>query len=202
MNKRKRNEFAEPRRAEAMAGCRRPHHASPRWQAGLTLIELLTVLAVIAIAATLSLPSLADLLNRRRLEGAATELAGDLHAVRSEAVQRHQVTRIAFFNQPAGGCYVVYIGPQDACDCGTAGAAECDPAALPLKTVRLAIDQGVTLASNVPFMLFDPRNGTNSRAGTVKLVHVDGRAIHQVVNVMGRVRSCSPGGAMPGYPRC
>jgi hypothetical protein len=27
-------------------------------------------------------------------------------------------------------------------------------------------------------------------------------AIHQIVNIMGRVRSCSPEGGVPGFPRC
>jgi methionine biosynthesis protein MetW len=30
----------------------------------------------------------------------------------------------------------------------------------------------------------------------------DGRAVHHVVNIMGRVRSCSPGGQVLGHPAC
>jgi len=29
-----------------------------------------------------------------------------------------------------------------------------------------------------------------------------GKAIHHVVNIMGRVRSCSPQGDIPGYRAC
>jgi len=36
----------------------------------------------------------------------------------------------------------------------------------------------------------------------LRVLGANGRAVHHVVNVMGRVRSCSPLNAMPGYTAC
>jgi type IV fimbrial biogenesis protein FimT len=51
-------------------------------------------------------------------------------------------------------------------------------------------------------MLFDADRGTVTPTGTLRLQLADGRAIHHVVNIMGRARTCSPRGAVPGHPPC
>jgi len=50
--------------------------------------------------------------------------------------------------------------------------------------------------------LFDPVRGTSTPTATVQLSARNGTAIHQVMNIMGRVRSCSPAAAVSGYRRC
>jgi len=71
-----------------------------------------------------------------------------------------------------------------------------------IKTVRLPADERVGLQANMGSIVFDPLHGTGTPTGTLRLTGRDGRAIHHVVNVMGRVRSCSPAGAVPGYRAC
>lgn len=51
-------------------------------------------------------------------------------------------------------------------------------------------------------MLFDGTRGTVSPTGTVRVIGSDGRALHKVVNVMGRVRTCSPQRSISGYRPC
>ena len=51
------------------------------------------------------------------------------------------------------------------------------------------------IVSSVSSMRFDPSTGTVTPAGTVCTVPVRGRALHNVVNIMGRVRTCSPAAA-------
>jgi type IV fimbrial biogenesis protein FimT len=51
-------------------------------------------------------------------------------------------------------------------------------------------------------MAFDPLHGTATPTATWRVIARDGRAIHHVVNVMGRVRSCSPDAAVPGHRAC
>ncbi|MDB5816526.1 MAG: fimbrial assembly protein [Rhizobacter sp.] len=160
------------------------------------------MLAVLAIAVTSGIPSLSDLLRRRTLDGTAAELAADLRFARSEALRLHEATRMSFYARADGDCYVVHTGGENACPCGSSSATVCVGDALALKTVRSAAPNGPSLRANVASMLFDPRNGTNAQAGTIALVDASGRAVHQVVNVLGRVRSCSPQGAVPGYSAC
>jgi type IV fimbrial biogenesis protein FimT len=49
---------------------------------------------------------------------------------------------------------------------------------------------------------FDPVRGTVTPTATLRVEARDGRAIHQVVNVLGRIRSCSPQGLAAGERAC
>lgn len=55
---------------------------------GFTLIELIVVVSVLAIMATLAAPSLINLLDNRRLNGAAEAVLAELQFARSEAIMR------------------------------------------------------------------------------------------------------------------
>jgi general secretion pathway protein H len=63
-------------------------------EAGFTLLELLVVLAIIAGAATLALPSFQRTAPRLETRAVAQTLAADLRRLRSEAVARGQETRL------------------------------------------------------------------------------------------------------------
>ena len=65
------------------------------WQRGMTLVELLTVLAIVAILAAVALPSLADALATQRLRGAGTDLMSSLLLARSEAIKRKAPMAVA-----------------------------------------------------------------------------------------------------------
>jgi type IV fimbrial biogenesis protein FimT len=60
----------------------------------------------------------------------------------------------------------------------------------------------VALSSSSASMLFDAERGTVTPTGTLRLRLADGRAVHHVVNIMGRVRTCSPAGRVAGHPAC
>lgn len=171
-------------------------------QRGITLIETCVVFAVLAILATQVAPNLRSLIEGRRLEGAASRLATDLHYVRTEAVARNQRLRLSVQATAGGGCYMVHTGGAGACTCGDNGTAQCSGGAQAFKSVSFSAGDRISLRSNVGSMVFDPVHGTSSPAGTYRLIGSDQRAIHHVVNVMGRVRSCSPLAAMPGYSAC
>ncbi len=63
-------------------------------QPGLTLIELLITLSVIAIIAGLSTPSFVELIQRNRIAAAANELVAGIQLARQFAVTENAVTRI------------------------------------------------------------------------------------------------------------
>jgi type IV fimbrial biogenesis protein FimT len=171
-------------------------------QRGITLIEAAIVLAVTAIVAGSAAPSLQRLIDARRLEGAASQLATDIQLIRTEAVARNEALRLSFHASPAGSCYVIHTGAANECSCPASGPAQCTGSAHEIKTVTVATADHVALQANVGSLLFDPLHGTSSPTGTLRLIGSNDRAIHHVVNVMGRVRSCSPQAAVPGYRAC
>lgn len=179
-----------------------PHPRPARRAArGLTLVESLVTVAVLGILASVAIPSIEPMRERRHLEGTAAQLETDIHWARSLAVARNEVVRLALFTTAGGSCYVVHSGPAGSCDCRADGEVVCQAAAEPLRRVHLG-GLPVRLQGNSASMAFDPVKGTITPTGTLRVIGRGGAAIHQVVNVMGRVRSCSPGGAVAGMPAC
>ena len=174
----------------------------PGFQRGLTLIEICIVLAIVSILVGTALPSFDNLIKNRRLEGQAAELALDLRYVRSEAVARNEGVRVSFHTSAAGSCTLIHTGGATDCACDSQGVANCTNGASALKTLFHRAGGGMSIQSNVASMRFDPNNGTVSPAATVRVSSDDGRTIHHVVNILGRVRSCSPGGIVRGMPAC
>jgi type IV fimbrial biogenesis protein FimT len=72
-----------------------------RRYAGLTLIELCAVLAVLALLSALALPSLGHRLDRQRLHAAAETLAADLADARFEAARRGQPLHCLLYTSPS-----------------------------------------------------------------------------------------------------
>ena len=70
-----------------------------RPQRGVTLIEAAVAMTIGAIALSTAAPGFRGLIERKRLEGVATQLATDLQFVRTAAVARNEPLRISF---PAG----------------------------------------------------------------------------------------------------
>lgn len=173
----------------------------PASQRGVTLVETAVAATLIAIAVSTAAPGFQNLVERKRLEGVAAQLATDLQYVRTEAVARNVPVRISFHSVIGGSCYVIQTGNRAQCSCSGPAPATCSGDAEQIKTVWLPETQRVAVAASATSILFDPLHGTSTPTGTARVTGPQG-AIHHVVNVMGRVRSCSPDGAMPGYRSC
>ena len=171
-------------------------------QAGVTLIESAIVVLLLAVVATSTAPGLGQLIDTRRLGGVATELATDIHYARSEAVARNTSVRLSLHHIAEASCYVIQTGLAAQCNCAAPGPAQCTGGAVAIKTVRVPTQDRITLQSNAASLLFDPMHGTATPTGTLRVLDSRGRAIHHVVNVMGRVRTCSPAPALPGFRAC
>lgn len=59
-----------------------------RKMAGLTLVELLIVMTIVGVLASLAVPSFRAMLVRRAVTSAASDLASDFRLARSEAIKR------------------------------------------------------------------------------------------------------------------
>ena len=62
--------------------------SSSRYARGLTLIELMVVLAILAIVVTMAVPSFKSLISMTQLRTATSHLVGVLNLARSEAIKR------------------------------------------------------------------------------------------------------------------
>ena len=177
---------------------------------GLTLLELAIVMVVLAVLASLALPSMAARLRAERLQSAAEMFAADIADARHEAARRgsalHVVAQTAAGPGPAW-CWSV--ATRATCSCASAGAAEATPApaaaqaaqtnACTLKTVPAREHPGVTLAQSQPVRL-EP----DGQAGAVlAAVFTSGERQLQVqVSRFGRTRVCDPLGNSTRLPRC
>lgn len=72
-------------------GGRLPTDAAP---AGFTLVELMAVLAIMAILGSLGIPAFRDLLLNQRLAAASNGFIAALNLARTEAIQRSQKVHV------------------------------------------------------------------------------------------------------------
>ncbi len=173
-----------------------------RRQTGVSLVDQMLTLGIVSVALGLAIPNFNSLRERRSLEGAAGQLESELQHARSLAVERNQAIRFTFETTPSGMCYVVHTGGPKDCHCATAGSATCTPGTEVFRHA-LADDKGlVAVKSNSRSFAFDPTGGTVTPTATLELRNRRGDALRLIVNIMGRIRSCSVGGALVGMPAC
>jgi type IV fimbrial biogenesis protein FimT len=186
------------KRGPASAGGR--HQPAARLRRGVTLVESLICMTVVTVTLGAVLPGFGGALERRRVEGAAAQLETDLQLTRSLAVAQNRTLRFEIAANEHGSCYVVHDGSAGDCTCAPQGAV-CTAGVQTHRVAHYPADSGVVVAANVGSMVFEPLRGTVTPTGTLR-VQGSRIAVHQVVNLMGRVRSCSPAGAMPGMAAC
>ena len=169
---------------------------------GLTLVELLCSLFITVILLGSALPSLHDWQQRQRLQAAAATLETDVHYARSVSLSANRGVVLAVQAMKTGGsCTIVHTGPANACECDGSGQAICTGEATALRVTEQPASTGVVFTTVGKSLRFDPGKGTVTPTATLKLADDQGRSITKIINIMGRVRSCS-GSAMPGFSPC
>lgn len=174
----------------------------PSTQRGLTLIEGCVTLAIVSILAGTALPSFKETNKKRVLDGSVTEMATDLFLARSEATAHQEGVRVSFHTVTTGSCMLIHTGATADCGCNSSGVAQCVNGATLIKGNYYAQSHGVALAANVASIRFDPTHGMATPTGTIRLTTAGGQEVRHVVNITGRVRSCSTGGSAKGYKAC
>ena len=170
---------------------------------GCTLIESLCGLVIMLVLLGGAWPMLKDLVARQALLAQAAELETDLVLARTQAQVQKESLRFSV-HQPEGGgsCYIIYSGPSGACQCDGGGRVTCEAGAQVLRLSEPSKRSGITLAALARPLTFDAMMGTVTPTATLRLSDRDGRSVHQVINLTGRVRTCTPDPAWGGMRRC
>jgi Tfp pilus assembly protein FimT len=170
---------------------------------GLTLIDIFTTLALLALLATLALPSMGRLAERHRLSAAAEGLAADLALARLEAAHSGQTLYFqaetaqagpADAGAPAGWCWAVATTAD--CGCATSAQARCL-----LHRVTAANHPGVRLtqALHTGFEPGGTRTWAPPAANPVQaeLASRSGDRLRVSLGALGRASICAPGSPGP-----
>lgn len=160
---------------------------------GLTLIELMIGVAILAVLTSLAASPMGAWIARSRVTSAANHLVADLAEARHEATRRGSLLRV---NYQAGGqwCYAITLDP--ALGCGAVGNAAV------LKRVAASDHPGVVMTDAEP-MDFDGGSGTGLQPlARVRLVSSHGDVLQVKMSRLGRASVCAPEGGFPTVPAC
>lgn len=172
--------------------------SATRAQSGVTLVELMVTIAVLAILLALAGPSFADFAERSALRGAADGLTAAIGAAKEESIKRDRLVRVDFM--PMGdavcvGATAVATNVDAGCDCstGTCAVSQYPESERDMRRVGLV---GAPNFGGATGFVFDPRTGMLDQlanAGSLTLSTSRGYEVTVRVNAMGRVSLCTPG---------
>ena len=186
---------------------------------GMTLIELLMVIALLTVLLSVGVPGLYGYLEKSRLRSLAETLTTTLYYARSEAIAQPGAEVYVHFkvddDNPASWCFG--LSRASTCDCWLNDTSNANTCYLEINGEELL---QVTRASDFPGILmpvdqmafsgssggsqkisFDPVRGITPSAGHVTFKQH--QALKVVLSPLGRARICSPASAyLHGYPEC
>ena len=172
-------------------------------QKGFTLIETMVFVALLAILTAVAVPSFKDMMINRRLEGKASEYISHFNWARSLAVSSNEAVNLHIATGESASCYVVFQGPINDCSCNANGAV-CTSAGNDLLAVVLPHSDGVRVSARTESarIRINPKQGTISPTLTAIFTADNGKVIHNISNILGRTRSCTPTEASFGFRIC
>lgn len=173
--------------------------------AGVTLLELIITVAVIAVLLAVVAPSFNDFFDKNRLKQATEDIYGLIMRAKAETVTRDANM---FVNVDADAWCVGFAAAAN-CTCsplpdpGDAGACAVPVAGVNvLQVIDGANFTGVDITSANTGIEFNRLRGTTFNNRTVSLTS-GAWSLNIVVSQDGRIRLCAPdAGRTMGYPQC
>lgn len=169
-------------------------------QLGLTLIELLIVIAIVAVLIAFTAPAFTDLILTQRAKGAAEGLVAALQNTKAQAVKANEDTSIVFKPADTGTVHASWcFGMTDVgdltCDCN-ATPSDCASGSV----ISSDTFKDVTLEFNTSDLrTFEPvLGGADGTQGTVIFRAGRNKDLGVVVSTIGRINICRPVGTNIG----
>lgn len=184
----------------------------PMVSRGFTLIELIIVLAIVAIGLALAAPSYQDIIERRHTTSKAETLAAFMGYARSEVVKSNKQVSVTLVRTSANEWCIGITDLNTACDC-KADSTQCvingvEKTLSSATQTRLGMTS-MTAASADTTFVFDPVRGTKIAADladhSYDFQSDNGNwEIRVIVGPTGRVRLCNSDSSkkISGYHLC
>ena len=160
---------------------------------GITLIECVIALAILAMLMSIALPSFGDAMARARLRTAAEDLALGLGNARLESV-RAGAGKVHVTVAP-GATWCWSVGPVADVDCLN------PPAGSTVHVVRAIDYPGITMTRGASAS-FDGRDTFAAAGFAAEFMSPQGGALRVQVTPLGRASICAPEGRSLDFPRC
>lgn len=159
---------------------------------GITLIECVIAVAIVAALMSIALPSFGEAMARARLRSAAQDLALDLGNARLESVRQAAGKMHVSVRPGAAWCWAV--GPMADLDCH-------NPPAGTLHVARADDYPGVTMTRGVN-TTFDGRDTLATAGLAAEFELPQGQQLRVQVTPLGRATVCSLQATSLDFPRC
>ena len=181
---------------------------------GLTLVELMVTVAITAVLMAAAIPSMREMIAKRRVVGVTNDLVTDLRYLRSVGIQNNTMVELDFGSNQASTCYMLSTTRgsflPSSCDC--TNPASCNgvgPVPTAFKTVSLPRSDGVTLSSNASPIQFVGlsampclTNWCGAATISVTISSSLGGTTKVWTNANGRAFACSVSGQQSNFPAC
>lgn len=187
-----------------------------------SLIELLIVIALLAVILALAAGPFRDFILLQRLRSVQAQLLTDMSYARSEAISKGTFVQMRVQSSSAGTCYIIYSRTDstgsNACDCtASTAAARCAAGTQEIKTVLLPSSDSISVAvppsTTRPAMLtINPRTGgvnidvapesISANPFWVETQIDTQRRFRTMMSVQGRLQVCSPDITIVGGTAC
>lgn len=186
---------------------------------GVTLVELLIAVAVIAVILVIAAPSFRDMVLMQRLRGTTAQLVTDLQFARNEAVSRGTLLRLSFRTNASMTCYTLYTSSvrDNRCDCRLGPGAACVNENVEIRTVQVPRSLAVQVA--IPATEFGSAFAFDNVTGGLYVIPIDdaegpfdgirvesfidnARKLVVRINRSGRPLVCTPTGSTMTEPAC
>lgn len=159
---------------------------------GITLIELLVTLAVLAIIAGIGLPSYNTIVNETKLVGLTQQLVEALRVTKQLAITRDKTQYLSVNLIKPGRCWG--ISSQPVCNCSTSTSCA-------LENYQFSTDYStITLNTNRDTLSFSPLSGSTN--GASYTLSAGSGSVKVKVSTLGRISACSETGDSTLYANC